>query len=229
MSESAMSNSEMSGAVMNRPVVILGYGGHARVVLDTLRAAGAAVAGILAPDLPVGDRWEGIPVLGDDDWTLRPEAAQYVYSLGVGMLPQRPHLRQRLFALLRDRQLRMPPLVHPSAIVAPDVVLGEGTQLMAGVIVQPGSIIGENVLLNTRVAVDHHCRIDAHAHVGPGAVLCGEVQLGERVFVGAGATLIQGIEVGVGAQVAAGATVVRNIAAGIRHIPGHLPIRIEEA
>ncbi|ANJ67135.1 hypothetical protein A9404_06815 [Halothiobacillus diazotrophicus] len=224
-----MSDSVTTGAVTNRPVVLLGYGGHARVVLDTLRALGAEVAGILAPDLPVGDRWEGIPVLGDDDWTRRPEAIQYHYSLGVGMLPQRPHLRQRLFSLLRERQLRMPPLVHPSAVLAPDVVLGEGTQVMAGVIVQPGSVIGENVLLNTRATVDHHCRIDAHVHVGPGAILCGEVQLGERVFVGAGATLIQGIDIGAGAQVAAGATVVRNIAAGIRHIPGHLPIRIEEA
>ena len=214
---------------MNKPVVILGYGGHARVVLDVLRATGRAVAGILAPDLPVGAQWEGIPVLGDDDWTLRPEATQYSYTLGVGMLPHRSQLRQRLFSLLQDRRLGMPALVHPSAIVAPDVVLGEGTQLMAGVIVQPGTVIGENVLLNTRVTVDHHSRIGAHVHVAPGAILCGEVQLADRVFIGAGAILIQGVAVGTGAQVAAGATVVKNIAAGIRFIPGRLPIRIEEA
>lgn len=214
---------------MNRPIVILGYGGHARVVLDVLQATGREVAGILAPDLPAGTLWEGIPVLGDDDWTRRPDAMQYDYTLGVGMLPHRSQLRQRLFSLLRDRRLSMPPLVHPSAIVASEVVLGEGTQLMAGVIVQPGTVIDENVLLNTRVTVDHHCRIGAHVHVAPGAILCGEVNLADRVFIGAGAILIQGVAVGAGAQVAAGATVVKNIAAGIRFIPGRLPIRIEEA
>lgn len=214
---------------MNKPVVILGHGGHALVVLDVLRLMGRKVAGILAPDLPIGTLWQGVPVLGDDDWIARPEAARYAFTLGVGMLPHRPQLRQQLFARLRDQHRDMPVLIHPSAIVAQGVVPGAGAQIMAGVVVQPGVVIGENVLLNTRATVDHHCRIDAHVHVASGAILCGEVRLEAGVFVGAGATVIQGVHIGASAQVAAGATVVKPIAAGIRYIPGHLPIRIEEA
>ncbi|HQT42459.1 MAG TPA: acetyltransferase [Halothiobacillus sp.] len=213
---------------MAKPVVILGHGGHARVVLDVLRLLGREIAGVLTPDLPPGARWFEIPVLGDDSWLGCAEADGYAYVLGIGALPHRPGVRTRLFCQLHARGFDLPALVHPSAVVAADVPMGQGVQIMAGAVVQPGCEIGDDALLNTRVSVDHHCRIGAHAHLAPGALLCGEVRVGEGAFIGAGAVIIQGLSVGPGAQVAAGATVIRHIAAGIRHIPGHPPIAIEQ-
>lgn len=210
---------------MNKPVVILGHGGHARVVLDVLHCMGREVAGILTPDLPPGSDWQGVPVLGDDDWLHGPQAADHVYAVGIGMLPHRPDLRARLYSRLCALGLAVPALVHPSAILARDVQVGEGAQIMAGVIIQPGTLLGEDVLLNTGARIDHHCRLGNHTHVAPGAVLCGEVRVGEGAFIGAGATVIQGVSIGDRAQVAAGATVVRNIEAGIRYIPGRPPSR----
>lgn len=208
---------------MNKPFILLGHGGHARVVLDVLQCLGCEIAGVLTPDLAPGGHWHGLPVLGDDAWLEGRQAKDYAYAIGIGMVPHRPDLRARLYARLRALELDVPPLIHPSAILARNVQVGEGAQIMAGVIVQPGAILGENVLLNTGARIDHDCRLDGHCHIAPGALLCGEVKVGEGAFIGAGATLIQGVTIGQGAQVAAGATVVRDIEAGIRHIPGRPP------
>lgn len=198
------------------------------MVLNVLQLMGRDVAGILTPDLAPGTDWHGVPVLGDDTWLHGPQAAGYAYAIGIGLLPHRPSLRIRIYECLRDLGLDVPPLIHPSAILARNVQFGEGAQIMAGVIVQPGVAIGENVLLNTRACVDHDCQLGKHCHIAPGAVLCGDVRVGEGVFIGAGATVIPGVHIGDYAQVAAGATVIRAIEAGIRFIPGHPNKQVEE-
>lgn len=206
---------------MNKPVVFLGHGGHARVLLETLRCLHWPVAGILTPELACGELWQGLPVLGDDRWLERREAHGYAFALGMGLVPQRPFLRMDLYRRLRQSGLDVPALIHPSAILAQDVRIGSGAQIMAGVVVQPGSVIGENALLNTGVRIDHDCQIAAHAHLAPGAILCGGVKVGEGAFIGAGAVLIPEVHIGEHAQVAAGATVIRHIPPKVRHIPGH--------
>jgi UDP-perosamine 4-acetyltransferase len=213
---------------MSKPVVMLGHGGHARVVLDVLQLTGRQVAGILTPDLEAGCIWQGVSVLGGDDWLDSAAASHHAYALGVGLVPGRVGWRPCLFRGLRERGLEMPALIHPGAIVAQDVLVREGVQIMAGAIVQPGARLGADVLVNTGARIDHDCAIGAHAHIGPGAILCGEVSVGEGVFVGAGATLIPGVRIGAGAQVAAGAVVVRDIPPGMRHIPGRPQRLIEE-
>lgn len=213
---------------MSKPFVILGHGGHARVVFDVLQLLGQQVAGVLTPGLAPGSDWQGVPVLGDDTWLHQPQAADYVYAIGIGLLPHRPSLRIRVYTHLRSLGLDVPPLIHPSAILASDVNIHEGVQIMAGVIVQPGVVIGENALLNTGACIDHDCQLGNHCHIAPRAVLCGEVRVGEGAFIGAGATLIPGIHIGDYAQVAAGATVIRAIEGGIRFIPGHAKKQIED-
>ncbi|MDM7322982.1 MAG: acetyltransferase [Gammaproteobacteria bacterium] len=206
---------------MNKSIVILGHGGHARVVLDVLRCLGWPVAGFLTPDLAAGTDWLGLPVLGDDTWLQSKKAGDHAYVLGLGLLPHRPTLRAALYHRVRDLGLDTPALIHPSAILARDVHTESGVQIMAGAVIQPGSMIGEDALLNTGCRVDHDCQIGAHAHLAPGAILCGGVRVGEGAFIGAGAVLLPGVQIGEGAQVAAGATVRRNIPPRVRHIPGH--------
>ncbi|MGB9669911.1 MAG: acetyltransferase [Halothiobacillaceae bacterium] len=206
---------------MSKSVVILGHGGHARVVLDVLRCLAWPTAGILAPDRAPGEDWQGLPVLGDDTWLEGEEARKHAYALGMGMLPHRTGVRSALYRRLRGLGFDIPTLIHPSAIVARDVHLGGGVQVMAGAVIQPGATIGEDVLLNTAVRVDHDCQIGAHTHLAPGVILCGGVTVGEGVFVGAGAVLLPGVRIGEGAQVAAGATVRRDVPPRVRHIPAH--------
>ena len=195
-----------------RPLVLLGAGGHARVLAALVRAAGHPVLGVCDPTLATDriSRWADLDVLGDDSALGRLPPNRVTLMLGIGQLP-RGNLRERLYALWRCRGYDFPALVHPSAWIAPGVVLGDGVQVMAGVVIQPGCAIGENSIINTRVGVDHDCRIGRDVHVAPGATLCGTVTVEDGAFISAGATVIQGLRVGARAVVGAGVTLVRDL------------------
>lgn len=205
---------------MSKPVVIIGAGGHARVVIDTLRRLQRSIHGVLDPALAPGTLAHGALVLGDDDWLSGAHIEDFELVNGLGLLPSRPSLRMQSFVRAKAMGFGFASVVHPGAIFADEVWIEEGAQIMAGAVLQPGVTVGPNALVNTRVTLDHDCLVGAHAHIGPGAVLCGEVKVGVRAFVGAGAVIIQGVSIGAGAQIAAGATVTRDIPASVRYIPG---------
>ncbi len=196
-----------------RPLVLLGAGGHARVLAALVRAAGHPVLGVCDPTLAAAgiSRWADLDVLGDDSVLDGLPPDRVALMLGIGQLA-RGDLRERLYAAWRARGYDFPALVHPSAWIAPGVVLGDGVQVMAGVVIQPGCTIGENSIVNTRAGVDHDCRIGRDVHVAPGATLCGTVTVEDGAFIGAGATVIQGLCVGARAVVGAGVTLVHDLA-----------------
>lgn len=196
-----------------RPLVLLGAGGHARVLAALARAAGHPILGVCDPVLAANDLtcWEGLDVLGDDHALDQLAPDRVKLMLGVGQLTS-GNLREKLYATWRARGYTFPVLVHPTAWVAPGVMLSDGVQVMAGVIIQPGCEIGENSIINTRASLDHDCKIGRDVHVAPGATLCGSVTVEDGAFIGAGATVIQGLRVGERAVVGAGVTLVRKLA-----------------
>lgn len=196
-----------------RPLVLLGAGGHARVLAALSRAAGHTVLGVCDPALAADavSRWEDLDVLGNDGALDRLPPDRVALVLGIGQLATGT-LRERLYAAWRARGYDFPALVHPAAWVAPGVVLGDGVQVMAGAIIQPGCEIGANSIVNTRAGVDHDCRLGRDVHLAPGATLCGTVTVGDGAFIGAGATVIQGLGIGARAVVGAGVTLVRDLA-----------------
>jgi UDP-perosamine 4-acetyltransferase len=204
----------MSGGAL--PAILLGAGGHARVVRALAEALGIRILGVCDPVLPRGSDWAGLPVLGDDDALAGQDPAGVVLLNGIGKLPGRT-LRHRLQHSLAARGFGFPTLVHPAAWVAPDAQLGQGVQVMAGAVVQPGGILGAGSIVNTRAGVDHDARIGPDVHIAPGATLCGDVEVGEGAFVGAGAVVLPGRRIGAGATVAAGATLARDLPAGGLH------------
>lgn len=198
-----------------RPLVLLGAGGHARVLLAMVRANGYSLLGVCDPALKAkGEKdWEGIPVLGDDDALLQigPDKAGLV--LGVGQLAY-SFSRAKLYEVWTQRGYAFPPLVHPNAWVSPDVKLSDGLQIMAGAVVQPGCIFGNNIIVNTKASVDHDCNIGNNVHISPGAILCGSVTVGTGAFIGAGAVVIPNLHVANGAVIGAGVTLTRNVQTG---------------
>lgn len=199
---------------MNLPLIVLGAGGHAKVLVDALISAGLTVRGLTdAVPAKAGTAVLGVPVLGEDKevFAFAPDAVRLVNGIGSVRVPV---LRRKLFESFKKSGYFFERVVHASAIIAPDVAMAEGAQIMAGVVLQVGCRIGENVIINTRAAVDHDCVIGNHAHVSPGAILCGNVEVGEGSHIGAGATVIQGVRIGQGCMVAAGAVVIRDIPAG---------------
>lgn len=195
--------------------VIQGSGGHARVVIDTLRdLGGVEIVGALDSDTT---RWhqeiDGVPILGGDE-CLPTVLAQGVgfFVVGVGGThDNRP--RERLFRLGQSFGLVPMTIRHRTAICSTRVQQGRGLQLLAGSIVNAGAILGDNVIVNSGAIVEHDCRIGDHVHIATGARLAGSVRVAEGAHVGIGATIRQGVVIGARAVVGAGAVVVKDVEA----------------
>ncbi|MBI3315523.1 MAG: acetyltransferase [Candidatus Omnitrophica bacterium] len=173
----------------NRPVVLIGAGGHAKVLVDALRLLKINVVG--AADLHLGIQGFSVPLIGKDEDVIKKYKPGEIYLVnGVAGTRVSP-LRQRVYERFKKRKFKFLSVIHPSAVIAKDVKIGEGAQVMAGAVIQTGSLIGENSIINTRASVDHDCHVGAHVHIAPGAILCGGVRVGDGCHVGAGAILIQ--------------------------------------
>jgi sugar O-acyltransferase (sialic acid O-acetyltransferase NeuD family) len=208
---------------VSRRIVGLGAGGHAKVVIEVLRAAGDwEVAGLLDSDAGL---WKhevvGVLVLGGDDLLDGLVAGGLRFAfIGVGMVGD-PSARRRLFESVLASGLEVATAVHPAATLSPSAVIGSGATIMAGAIINAEARLGEDVIVNTGAVVEHDCRIGNHVHLAPGAIIGGGVEIGEGTHVGLGARVIQGIRIGSGALVAAGAVVVRDLpdAARVAGVP----------
>jgi len=196
---------------MNLPVIIVGAGGHARVLIDTLVKNSIPILG-LTDNKPeqVGRKVLGLTVIGSDDEILQysPESVHLVNGLGAIKSTNR---RRSLYEKFKEMGYTFASVVHPSTVLARDVHLAEGVQIMAGVIIQTSSSIGENSIINTGATVDHDCVIGAHVHLAIGVTISGGVFIGQGTFVGASATVIQNISIGENVTIAAGAVVIDNI------------------
>lgn len=196
-------------------VLGLGAGGHARVVIETLRACGNyELTGLLDPreDLH-GQEMLGVPVLGDDH-LLETMADRGVecFFVGLGSTGDASS-RHRLFDLGVRSGLRPVSAIHPLAIVSPSARIGEGNTIMPGAIVNAGVLTGGNVVINTGAIVEHDCNLDDDVHVATGASLAGGVHAKAGSHIGAGATVTEYLTVGQGAIVGAGAVVVKDVPA----------------
>jgi UDP-perosamine 4-acetyltransferase len=199
---------------MAHSFLILGAGGHARVLADLLLSQNQLIAGFLDPDTSLwGTGWRGIPIIGGDEKLAHYPAHTHDLINGVGSIGC-PELRRTVFERYRKAGYKFPCLVHARATVAIDARPGEGSQIMAGAVIQTGCHIGINTVINTGAIVDHDCHIGDHVHIAPGAILSGGVRVGESTHVGTGATVIQGIKIGRNSLIAAGAVVIRDVPDG---------------
>lgn len=196
---------------MNKPVLILGAGGHAKVLIEALLQSGATLAGMTDPDPDlVGKKVLEVPVLGGDEVVGDFPQTEILLVNGLGSIGV-PVARKGLFERFKAMGYRFATVIHPSAILASDVKLEEGVQVMAGVVIQPGCRIGCNAIINTRASVDHDCIIGSNVHVAPGVTLSGGVCIEDVAHIGTGATIVQGINIGTYSVVGAGSVVIRDV------------------
>lgn len=195
-----------------RPVIVIGAGGHGRVVADALLASGREVRGFTDRGLEPGTPVLGTHVLGDDRALDEFDADMIDLAMGLGSVERSP-LRAEVFDRLSAR-FRFTSVVHPSAVVSTGATIGTGSQVMAGAVVQTGVRIGKNVLLNTRSSLDHDCDIGDHAHIAPGVTLSGGVFVGARTHIGTGSVAIQSVRIGSECMIGAGSTVFKDLPDG---------------
>lgn len=185
------------------------------MVIDTLLANNSSILGITDIDpQKAGSQIRGIPIIGNDNILQNYDVHSVRLVNGIGSVKS---IQDRKCTYERFKKLDFDfnSIIHPSAIIAGDVKLDEGVQIMAGSIIQAGAFVGENTIVNTGTIIDHNCLVGRHVHLSPGVTLSGGVKIGDCSHVGTAATLIQGVEIGANSIVAAGAVVLKDVPPGV--------------
>lgn len=195
---------------MAAKILILGAGGHGRVVLEALRSRGVKAEFI---DPKGGGAVDGAKVHSGALPFKRESLAN-----GVGASPDIAR-RRAVYEEASAKGFLFPPVVAASAAVSKLARLEHGAQVLTRAVVHPGAVIGVNAVVNTAAVVEHDAVVGAHAFVAPGAVLLGACRIGAGAFIGAGAIVLPGISVGENAVVGAGAVVTSDVPAGA-HVAG---------
>ena len=190
-------------------IVVIGAGGHAKVLISTLTARGLSIAAVFDDD--------------DTKWGLDAQGARVSRIererggrgiIGIGDNAQRREMARAL-------NFEWQTVVHPSAWVHPSAKLGRGTVVFAGAVVQPDAVIGDHVIVNTGATIDHDCVIGDYVHLAPGVHLAGSVHVGEGAFLGIGSVVIPGVKIGRWSTLGAGAVATRDLADGV--VAGGVP------
>ena len=209
---------------MTRPIVIIGFGGHGRVVAAAFAALRRQViaATVLCPK-PTDPQFLGIEIMSDESMLARYRPEDVLLSLGIGSVgPTNDHsLTRQTVKSFQRLGYSFVGFQHPAAWIAQGATISATAQVHAGAIVQPGAAVGEFSILNTKASIDHDCLVGEFCHIAPGATLSGGVSVGDGSHLGTGCSVIQGIQIGRSSFVAAGATVVRDVADGefVRGVP----------
>ena len=207
-------------------ILILGGGGHGRMIADLIRTRGEVVAGFVDVDAEkLGQQIEpggGQVLMLQDDFLRDPSRLDVD---GAHIAIGHSDARQSLFESLRGR-VGLPVLVHPSAIVSASAAIGDGTAVCAGVVINALARVGNAVILNTGCIVEHDCIIGDAAHIAPSAVLAGGATVGARTWIGVNATILPRVHVGADVMVGAGAVVTRDVPDGMTVIGN--PARVLE-
>ena len=183
-------------------LVIVGAGGHGRVIADNAWKNG--YTDICFVDDSATGTCLGFPIVGTCAELLSLNDGSTGFVIGIGNNAIRKQIAERY-------DVPWATLIHPSVQIGLHVSIGEGTVVMAGAVVNANATIGSHCIINTGAIVEHDNVIGDYVHISPNAVLGGSVQVGEQTHIGIGATVRNNITICSGCVIGAGAVVVKNI------------------
>ncbi len=193
-------------------IIVVGASGQAKVILDIVEREGAHhIVGVVSHDAVIGDRFLGYPVLGRDSdlvsLVIEGKANGALMAIGDNWV------RGRLVESFRQAapDLRFATAIHPTAVIGRDVIVGEGTVIMAGAVINGPTRVGRHCAILARSSVDHDSVLGDFSSLAPGVSQGGGVTLGDYAAIGIGASVRHGIRVGAHTVVGAGAAVVTDL------------------
>lgn len=190
---------------------IVGYSGHAFVVIDTLLSLNYKVIGYCEQQEKTINPFQ-LSYLGNES---NSEVLNGIKNLDVFLGLGDNNIRAQLYKFLIKNKINCPNAIHLKACVSNLAKIGNGSMIMPSAVINAMVSIGEAVICNTASVVEHECQIGNYVHIAPGAVLAGNVTIGEGTFVGANAVIKQGITIGKNVTIGAGAVVTKNILDGL--------------
>lgn len=192
-------------------IILLGMGGHAHSVIDSIESTKKyQIIGIINNELPIGEKYKEYSVIGTD------KILPQLYDAGIrnaficiGFIED-GSLRKELYDRLKKIGYKIPNIIDPTAILASNVLLGEGNYIGKRVVINANAEIRNMCIINTGSIIEHDCIVNSFSHISVGAVLCGNVRVGADSFVGANSTIIQGKTIGKNVTIGAGTVVTLN-------------------
>ncbi|PWA12646.1 acetyltransferase [Pueribacillus theae] len=192
-------------------VILIGAGGHSKVIQDSLnQMRDLELYAILDDAFRQTIEKDGI-MYAPTDFLNTINRSDYKFCLAIGS----NSVRKKLFGTLNIPLTRYLSVIHPHATISPSARIGHGTVVMAGVVINADATIGNHCIINTGSVVEHDNRVGDFAHISPNATLAGSVAVLEGAHVGAGATVIQGMRIGSWSTIGAGAVVVKNVESNV--------------
>ena len=208
-------------------IIVIGGGGHAKVLMSVLQKAGWNITGYT--DIKEGQAVLGVPCLGGDHVleSMLDDYSKYNAVIGVGKID---YSNKRLVLQDRFEELgfHFPVIISPDSIVNSDVLPGAGTVVFDGAVINSGTRTGRACIINTNCTVEHDCILGNNVHIAPGAVLCGGSIIGDNCMIGAGAVVIQKAHISAGCLVGAGAVVVGSLSEAGTYV-GNPAYRLESS
>ena len=195
---------------MNKPLILIGGGGHCKSVIEAAESAGYSILGILDMPEAVGNEvLPGYKVIGtDDDIPTYVDQVEFVITVGFIM---NPIIRIKIFNKVKEAGGKLATVVASTALVSKYATIGEGTVVLHHAFVNASAKVGKNVIINTFVNIEHDAEIGDQCHISTGAMINGECKIGERVFVGSQSVLANCITVGEDIIIGAGSVVRKSI------------------
>lgn len=189
---------------MSKDVVIIGAGGHAKVIAEIVLKSRDNVIGFLDDNLDLQNKiiYLDKKVIGTTSSIEKYK--NYYFIIGIG----NNFIREKID---KNNKLKLYTAIHPSAIIAQDVEIGEGTVIMPGVVINPGTKIGKNSIINTSVSIDHDNTICDYVHISPGSHLAGTVTIKENTWLCTGVIVKNNITIEKNNIIGAGGVVINNI------------------
>lgn len=197
---------------MGKKILMIGGGGHCKVVLDSLISQNLySEIAIIDKDLPLDSTILGIPVIGRDQDLIKLYNEGYKYAfISLGSIGNW-NIRERISKMLTDIGFELPSIIDSSARISSNVTVSQGAYIGKNVIINPSVFLGSNVIINTGVIVEHDCKIGDFVHLAPGSVICGDVKIGRGTHIGAGSVIRNQLSVGENTLIGLGSCVVSPI------------------
>ena len=191
---------------MKTKLIIIGANGHGKVVADIAKKFNKYGSIAFLDDNASITECLGYSVVGTSD-----KIAEYVDDAEFFVAIGNPTTRKKVTERIVSVDGKLATLVHPDAIIAEGVIIGEGTVVMAGAVVNPETVVGKGCIVNTCSSVDHDCKLGDFVHVAVGAHIAGTVVVGDNTWIGAGATVSNNVSICADCMIGAGAVIVKDI------------------
>ncbi len=193
---------------MGKPVVVIGYSGHAFVVIDALLSMNLEVIGYCEITEKEYNPYD-LRFLGNEsDQNIQEEFREANFFVGIGD----SKIRSEIFTNLQKSRMGFTQnVIHTSSVVSPTAKLGDGVLVASNATINPMSRIGDGSICNTGCIIEHESILGKFTHVGPGSVLCGNVSVGDHSFIGANSVVKENIKIGRHAIIGAGTVVINDV------------------